>query len=849
MKAASRQLFLYAKLCNTKHQLLYISESKTHIYNKPNTNYKAFYNCTHMRRTTVLIGKKCLLVCCCIIVSCCIYSQNFVGQVTDTSGKPLAFATIKFAGTHNGMVADLEGKFTLHTPLPSFIEVSYLSYDSKKIPVPKSGGQLTIALQQSQTSLQMVVVKTTSNKLKRILNTAIANRSIHNPDKYNWYQCKVYYKMIADFSVPDSTLAKDTSKDAQEYRKFQQEQHAMLSETVSIRTWQRPASLQEQVMASRMSGFNKPLFSSLVTDVLPFHSYNDFINLNGKDYNNPISKGLYQRHRFKLADEILQGKDTLWVIQFTPIQSDVDLGGTMYIHSDGFAIANLAAHTVDTATKRDMGIEQQYTRINGKWFPQHLNYFVNWHIAAMGFSMHMKGTSLIDSVQFTPVASFKFDKAHTVKLADGAGELNDSSWQQARPVPLDNKEVQTYVAMDSLFKKHRIDRLFDYLEKLVQGKWPLGMFDINLNRIYAYNPYEHNRFGWGMQTSEKLNRHFSIGAWAGYGTNDNAWKYGGFGELYLDRYKEFIIRASYYNDLRDPGRLQIHRELDKNFLRTWIMNRVDNVQGWSAEIEKKFGYLTAVFATTHENISPQYNYAWRNEGKEYSSFSSTEVALKLRYAFGETTSPVFGKYYASGSKYPVVYAQIIRGKLKDPSIDYTKVIGAVSWQKNINRFGKESFLLMGGITNSTQLPLSKLFAGNGFANTKNSVYTFGGMQTMFPYDYYADKFVNFYWSHTFNRPMFRLQLTKKSFSSAPALGLSYNGLYGTMSHPETHEKVDFSVPQKGYHEAGILLNSIVRLKVLGLWYATFNVGYFRHLNPNEVQKSNGRFVYGFGFEL
>jgi hypothetical protein len=56
-------------------------------------------------------------------------AQKISGQVTEVNGKPLPFATIKFGNTGNGMIADLEGKFSFHTrPDYNFIEVSYLNF-------------------------------------------------------------------------------------------------------------------------------------------------------------------------------------------------------------------------------------------------------------------------------------------------------------------------------------------------------------------------------------------------------------------------------------------------------------------------------------------------------------------------------------------------------------------------------------------------------------------------------------------------------------------------------------------------------------------------------------------------
>ena len=773
-------------------------------------------------------------------------AQTITGQVTDPEGRPLPFATIKFGNKKEGVIANLNGKFVLNNNV-SFIEVSHTGYATQRVEV-EGKRELIITLQPSTVNMEeVVVVRSSGNKLKRILNSAIANRNIHNPDKYNWYQCNVYYKMMAEIDDPYFDTRKDTAKE--NGHDTLPKPYFMLTETYSKRTWQRPASLQEEIIASRMSGFTRPLLSTLITDILPFHAYDDFINLNGKDFYNPVSKGLYQRFHFKLSDEIVQGSDTTWVINFQPTTDPAELSGTLYITSDGFAITHIIAHSRDSVSKKDLGIEQQYAKYDGRWFPQQLNYILQWQIGKEdSVTAKVKGVSVIDSITFKKDINFTFDKAHTIKLPANV-DNSDSLWMKLRPIELDEKEKLTYHVMDSAFKKYKIEKLTLYATKLLEGKFPVGVFDINLNRLYSYNAFENNRVGWGMQTNEKLSKIFSAGGWAAYGTKDKQWKYGAFAEVYADRFKEFIIKVSYYNDLRDPGRLQIHKDIDNNTLRMFVIGRADKVKGWNISLMKKLGYLNLEVAAGREDIQPMYNYAFINRNKVYQSFSIQEASCNLRYAYGETSAPLLGKYYSNGSSYPVLYTRISIGKITNANINYTQAIAAISWKKNINRIGKEQFLLSGGISFSSQpLPLSKLFAGNGFMAQGTSVYAFGAMETMLPYQFYSDRFINFYWLHQFNRSLFRVPVTEW-LAIAPKPAMAYNVLYGTLQHPSVHQNVVFSIPGKGYHEAALMLNNILRFKMFGLYDAALNVGYFHNI-PNRTAYSNqGRFVYGIGVEL
>ena len=132
-------------------------------------------------------------------------STKIAGQVFNAKTKEqVPFATIKFDGGSHGTVAGLDGRFEIPGGRDdaSWIEVSCLGYITKK--VYTVDGNMDIYIEPDSNMLHEVVIKPPYEKMRRILNNAIANKPINNPDKYDWYRCHVYYKMIADASLPDS---------------------------------------------------------------------------------------------------------------------------------------------------------------------------------------------------------------------------------------------------------------------------------------------------------------------------------------------------------------------------------------------------------------------------------------------------------------------------------------------------------------------------------------------------------------------------------------------------------------------------------------------------------------------
>ncbi len=791
------------------------------------------------------------------------YSQalHFAKIIDALTKDPVPFATVKYGSAGQGLIANLNGRFEIPQEANK-IEVSSMGYQTATIYLP-----LTIEiikLVPDNKALQEIVVKPPTEKIRRIINSAMANKPINNPDKYEQYRCNLYYKMVVDVVLPDSAT-KDTSADTKEMLRFLDSNHLLMNETFSKRTWKKPQRLQEDIVATRFSGLKKSAFTSLVTNVLPFHSYTDYLTLNGKDYHNPISRGHEQYYRFGLVDEILQGTDTIWTLSFKPKGNNAnDLTGTVNISSNKYAIAHIIARAYDTILRLNVRIEQEYALLHAdanttKWFPKHLNYIIDWQLQSSKppTTMRMRGNSQIDSVAWSTDRNFIFDKTHTVRLQNNADQLNDSTWSKLRPIALNAKEASTYHIIDSIGEQFKFDKYMSYLTKLPEGKVPIGILDVDISRLFSYNAYEKVRLGMGLQTNEKLIKWLSVGGWAGYGFGDTHWKYGAFAEIYAGKYRDFILSTGYADDITDPGRIHISPDLDKSYLKSYLLQRVDRTKIWYVNAKWRKNYWTLSLAGMQQQILPQYKYTLRYNGAELKTFDVQEAGLSWRYAYAERTAPIFGSYYSIGSRYPIIYGRFSAGQLKSNSLqsNYYQALMAISWHKHFNRIGYEHILLEGGKSWSDKsLPLSKLFAGNGFkynSESNISLYTFGGMMTIYPYDYYSDQFINLIFRHDFDWKLYKLESKATSLSSAPNICLQYNMLYGALSNAYEQELVTFKTPQNPYNEAGMLLNNLIRLRYLNLYYITLNMGYFYHIDDlkAEYNSKNGRFVFGLGIEF
>lgn len=78
------------------------------------------------------------------------------GTVSDAS-EPIIGATVKVKGTTQGVITDMDGKFTLKVPIGATLAISYVGYQDKEI-VYKGESELKISLSEDVTQLEEVQV-------------------------------------------------------------------------------------------------------------------------------------------------------------------------------------------------------------------------------------------------------------------------------------------------------------------------------------------------------------------------------------------------------------------------------------------------------------------------------------------------------------------------------------------------------------------------------------------------------------------------------------------------------------------------------------------------------------------
>ena len=779
------------------------------------------------------------------------------GKVVDANTKePLAFVNISY-GNHQGVTTTIDGLFSLPVTRDNLkITVSFIGYKQQIFTINKQDVQhfKIIYLQPETYHLQEVKVLPGKNPADRIINQVIANRKFLNPEKHlKSFAYKSYNKMYftaktrhneslekdtiqvaldsTNVNVSDTAAAqKDTAKMGK-MEQFFKKRHLLMMETVSQRYFKAPDKDFEEVTASKVSGFAMPTFVILATQLQSFSFYKTQLNLLDKHYLSPISKGSPQNYLFILKDTIYSGADTVYIIAFRPHKGkNFDgLKGLLYINTGDYAIQNVIAQPMEQGDFF-IKIQQQYEKVQGKqWMPMQLNadlVFNNLMVSDSGGA----ATSLVgvnksylydialnpelDSVKFSGTA-FKVDKK--------AFKQPDSLWQQVRVVPLNDKEKETYRFIDSLGRAEHFDTKFRVLKLLTTGKIPFYFVNIDILKLLSFNEYEGLRPQLGLETNDKIAKWFILGGYMAYGTKDKDWKYGGFLSLIFSKENNLGLKFLYRNDVAETGGLDFYN-YKPNFSSTEIyrqmmINNMFKEEVYRSEFSfRVIRYLKGNAFAQKRILTSGDTYRLihveNNITVSYPQLSVNEAGIQLRYAYKEKQANMMDEVFSLGTKYPVIWFNFTKGVLwQNTGIDYTKMTLQATKHFEWKKMGVTNLKLTAGRVNG-QVPVWLQFNGNG-TYYSFSIEAANSFATMRVNEFFSDRFAAFYFEHNFKSLLFKTRFF------APQIKVVYHGEIGEMLYKAQHNDINFKTLEKGYHEAGLVINNILKSNLSGIGIGGF----------------------------
>lgn len=764
------------------------------------------------------------------------------GQVIDAETRePLAFAHIIFdISTRQGTLADIDGNFVLKSPSqPDAIVVSYLGYKTLTYSLLNDESKIIIALKPTGLSLSEVLIEAERNPAETLIKKVIANKKRNNPDRIVAYTCETYNKAVYDwFLRSDTTL--NLNQAEVDLQKFISKTALLVMESVTERKFTRPDRLEEVVVGTRVSGFKRPDFAPLSTDIQPFAFYQEVVTLLDRAFINPIANGSLRRYDYRLIDTIFQELDTIYVVSFKPQEGKnfEALEGQLYINTHHYALQNVIAHPAEQGLM-EFQIEQKYILIDDKqWFPHQLNFeILAGQLPSDEVGMRITGKSYIRKVDLEPGLTKKSFGYQQTRMEKDAHEKDSTYWTQQREDSLNLREENTYVMMDSLGEKINMDGLLRIGSKLGEGKLPIGPLDLDFNKVYTFNEYEGHRLGLGLLTNERISEYITLGGYFGYGTRDKGWKYGGSLDISLLPRHEWKIGGQYKNDVREPGQSSLTPVEGYNYVRNLLISRMDRgeeMSVYSSWRMLKYAQLKVVGSQyEREPLYPYQFESWQGD----SLVRSTDIQVRLRYAFKEKIVESFGQNYQMGSKYPVIEVNYTRGleDVLDGELSYSKWEIDLTQTWSSKAFGESQLRIRGGMVDGN-LPSNWLFYGAGVKHPEIWLLVPHSFQTMQPYEFLSDQYVYGFFtqdigSRLFNKGKFR-----------PKVELIQAVAWGKLGRPEVHQGFPIKTLEKGYFESGVMIRQLLKFKYLNIAYIGLGGGVFYRYGPYHLPELGDNFA-------
>lgn len=806
------------------------------------------------------------------------------GIVKDFSTKkPLPFATITTAeGIH--FVSDVDGKFSLTVKNePTSIAVSYVGYSTNTIAIEKNKKYYVILLLQKANNLNEIFIGY-ENPALAIIRKSIAFKKSNNPqEKLSSFEFKAYNKLVVTAN-PDSISGQidsvfvekaighafvkiDSSK--YKFKELINKQHLFQTEKVSQLQFSNN-TLKETILGTKMAGFKHPIYEVLAFNLQSFSVYDSSYELFETKYNSPIATDALLDYNYKLLDTVAINGRMSYVVYFKnkKKRKATGLEGVLYIDQNSFAISK--------AIMRIKGVldisgihEFEYIPQENIWFPIRKTFKIvkgknDDDIKILGgtiqfnaddndnsktrkktpsdFTYLLSETNNFDITYNRPLALKKPFIA--VEITDEAINRPNSFWETYRKDSLDIRSQKTYLALDSIVVKKRIESRLRFGRKIINGYLPLGFFDMDLRKIFSYNNYEGFRLGFGGITNEQFSKNFRIEGYSAYGTKDGNFKYkigmatrvnklsnSWIGGSYTDDVKE-IASTSYLIEKR-PFKLYDPRPIN--------ISTFYNYVSWKTFLETNIIPKTeGVLELSRAVVAPKFNYVYNLNGNLFTQYIMTTAMVSLQWhPFSDYMQTPNGRIEIEKRfpKFTFQYTQSLPKILKN-DFEFSKIDFKTEFEKKYLNGQKTSLLLEAGYAIG-DIPLTHLYNTAPNNITKETIIqriTFAGknsFETMYFNEFFSNEFVYFQFKHGFNR-------VKLFHKVKPTLVVVSRMAWGNLQKPEQHVGLEYKTLNEGYFESGIELNQI--FNGLGL------TAFYRY-GPNQLLKVEDNIAIKLSFVL
>lgn len=396
-------------------------------------------------------------------------------------------------------------------------------------------------------------------------------------------------------------------------------------------------------------------------------------------------------------------------------------------------------------------------------------------------------------------------------LEDKKQEVTDAYWSDFNysfigEFEQDSTQLSNYIEEENI--ENRVKRIsaFDV------GYLPIGIFDVDLKRLFKVNNYEGIRLGMGVITNESFSEKFRFGGFTAYGFKDRNVKYGFNAGMLLNSDSSTWLNAFYDNDIEEVG---MNNYLTDQRVYSLFEPRLVNVtffykyQKYGLSLQHNFTpQLMTELKVDKNNISQTRDYAFLKDGDLFDNYNLTSATFGLRWSPNYSYSKVGKRIYVNDASTPEVSAQVSQSMegVMDGDFTFTKISAKIDYEF-LHSWGSFSSVELGGDIGFGDIPLMHTF--HAFPNSPNKAGIFDrfsvagvkSFETMYFNEFFSTKLATLHLKH-------RLSPFKITNSIQPELVLISRHAIGDFDNPEQHQNITFNNLSKGFNEAGFELNKL-----------------------------------------
>lgn len=820
-----------------------------------------------------------------------IWSQFLLkGVIVDANTqKSISFVSIQI--NQQTFFTDAKGRFDIQLlESPNEIRISKNGFKPKKMNLTHSLNFHKWTLEsENQETIESQKKSASANGLA-VIQKSIAYKDQNNPlQKLEHFNFKSYQKIIVSAN-PDSIptqidtiiLRKSKSRtvikiDSSQYKlqKFLQKQHLFITEKATKIQFEN-GKIKKTILGTQMSGLKTPIYEIVGYQLSSTSVYETNYQVMEQVFPGFVSQKSIHNYNFEWLDAVsFQGRAS-HVIHFKYLKKS-NFEGLIYIDKETFAITKLDYRWLDIVDIHGV-LDFEYSNAVGLWLPKNtsirikkgtndsdvklLNGVIQFQADSDEFDA--KRTKTASDFMYLWAQTTFFDYNHTdqnkivkpsifleipenaiqkdstfwidfiaksKKTTKDALTLNQTPKLDARDIFQNNRNKQTFIVMDSILLKQKIEKRILFGRKIVNGYVPVSIFDFDARYLISFNNYEGFRLGLGGMTNDKLSKHFKLEGYSALGLKDNKHKYQAGGLMKVHHESESWLGISYTDDIREIASTSFL--IDKRSFklvdpRPFNVTTFYNYKTWRTYFETKLmSKAWSVWQLSQSEIVPLSNYQFLNNEQIYTRFEMTTAQLSVQWnpwsLFMQTPD---GRQEIEKS-YPKFTFQTTHSlnAFGANDFDFWKFDFRTEYEKKYLNQHKFSALFQAGFTEG-DVPLTHLYSISPNNLTKDAILqrvTLAGknsFETMYFNEFFSSTYAMMQFKYAINRQ----QIARKI---KPSFVLVTRMAWGNMKDFDKHQGIEFKTLEKGYIESGVEINKI---------YKGFGITSFYRYGPNQLPK-------------